>query len=475
MEEWRTLSNRTIRIATVMIGISFGFLLTSGSAAAFNDTWTQYQNGPDHTGFQDIVGPTANDTEILQDLSGLGLGGLSGVPTLDEDAIYLTFTSWIVGGPEGLDDRLLKYSRADGSLVWEHEFEKELWSGLEAPVIYEDLVLVSRSKRAHDGMDPSETVFGQVFAFDRDTGTELWTYQIDMNRVTQLLAFDGKVYVGLTGNWYDSGSDYYALCLDINSGNVVWQTELPERPTTIPAASEGTIIFQTEGRTLYAFSSTGLGPKAPLARYPEGKLLWSETYDEVSGLSSTPMIHGGSILMFNSAEGAVLSLDMADGSVEWQASLQGILRGSCIHNGSLAITANVNDDGATYLLDMDTGTIKWNTTVGTNLAHEPVCASNGIYMGGNNGANTTMTMVSPDGEIVWTGYFNDTIISTGALADGRLYTMGMLNDRLAVFDGVGHLVGGDTTQDPQGPMGGYVTIIVLILVGAGTYAYWLRR
>ncbi|MFA5772371.1 MAG: PQQ-binding-like beta-propeller repeat protein [Thermoplasmata archaeon] len=430
-------SNLKVSITIILIGLLF--LSPTYSAlpvASYKEKWPQIMGGPAHTGYYNSTCPEGNGTFLKKQLIGLDSGGEEWPPVIDEDSFYIPFSSWVIGGPDGKKNSVARYSRSDGSLIWKHEMDEQIWSGVHSLALYKNTVILSASKWAYYTSEPHDFLWGKIVALNKDTGDELWTYRIDMNTVSEIAVYDNKVFFATGGYWYMEGG-YYAMCLSADTGKVVWQSEISNRISSAPSVSEDVAIYPVIDGMVYAFSAVDVGEKNPLTRYPEGKLMWSKP--ACNALQTLPIINASTVYLTSNSDGGVIALDLKSGKEIWRKTIGNPGgTGMCLGDGMIYAVFITKEFSELCALQQKDGTVSWRMrTNNITLGNYPICCRNGIYTNARNSTSNFVYRISLKGELLWCATFNGTLANTGSIADGILYSVGYIGGWLYAFDGSG--------------------------------------
>lgn len=142
-------------------------------------------------------------------------------------------------------------------------------------------------------------VDGNVYAFQRDNGDELWEKDTGLPVTAGVTLANNTVLFGT--------KDGNAVALSAKDGSLLWQTQLSSTILSVPVSNGRLAIFQTQDGQIAALDLT------------TGKRLWSYTVSVpklVLRGGSTPLIHEG-VVYVGLASGQVVALNLSDGSRLW--------------------------------------------------------------------------------------------------------------------------------------------------------------
>lgn len=153
---------------------------------------------------------------------------------------------------------------------------------------------------------------GQVIALTRDGwvralgegGAITWSFKTAAPFIAGALADPAAVYV--------PGGDGTLYALDPNTGQAKWRYSTGEALATVPVRAGELILVASESDTLFAVNAS------------TGALAWQYRRDPPLGFTiygvSSPVVRGD-VLYRGSSGGAVVALQVADGTVRWEKQL----------------------------------------------------------------------------------------------------------------------------------------------------------
>jgi len=199
-------------------------------------------------------------------------------------------------------------------------------------------------------------------------------------------------------------SDTYRLIKYTESGRFVWDREIDAqiwnktlRNVAITPYDDGVIIACTNG-TFH------------IARYDsEGNVKWQKEWGKANSVTDIAT-DGKSVFVSGIVEGEskhqshILKCG-ADGSVEWNATLDSKIMGICFHNNSIFAAGHDGNESKLFKMD-SSGNVIWNRSYGTGVI-EDVAVSNYIYL--LISLNDTISLVKCDmkGNALWSDYYGD--------------------------------------------------------------------
>lgn len=210
-------------------------------------------------------------------------------------------------------------------------------------------------------------VYGRVYAYDRNTGEEIWSAQLDVKL---------SAGVGLGKDTVLIGSlDGDVIMLRQSDGVQLWRTNIASEILAPPQTNENVVIIQTnEGRLFGLDAKTGKFKWRYAAQLPVLTLRGT----------ATPQIFGNNLIT-GFANGKIVAFSADDGQLFWE-------RRVAYPQGITEIDRVVDVDGS------------------------PVVSGRYVYSTSYNGH---LTAIAPDGRLQWTQKVSSH--QTPLVADGRIY------------------------------------------------------
>ena len=320
------------------------------------------------------------------------------------------------------DSHLMTYClNLKGNEIWKHSILKAHFKEDGERVFTDQLsggTYYQSKPTAVDGIVYFGSPSGFLYGADAKTGEELWKFEMGGAISVGAAVMDGKVYAGqqggerffycvnaktgkliwkqtLPGGWVwgsatvDDGLVYvstvsgYAVCLDGETGNIIWMFSTAKSMPAEPAIEGDMVYFGSWSRTLYAFNKkTGevvWEMKAP--SLDSGTLITD--YDKIY-LPNYKNIFS----IYNSKTGELLSdgnknKKLKEGIHNFQAT-------PAFHKGLGFFTARAGIGFSTppmlskiYCINMETENINWTYPDGGGVS-APALASGRVYIGSGN-------------------------------------------------------------------------------------------
>jgi outer membrane protein assembly factor BamB len=249
--------------------------------------------------------------------------------------------------------------------------------------------------------DPANTGYSPSIA--PNTNTTLWEY-IAKATCSSPAIKDGKVFVCYS-NYTENG----VLCLDENSGALLWKNEnisIGSWPRS-PAVENGKVFVSS---ALYSGQN-----KVYALNESTGSVIWNTTFPDV--VSSRPKT-AHDRLYIGCDDGYLYCLYQDNGTIDWSTNL-----GEPIRESSAAVTQGnvlIGSGKKVYSLDAFTGGINWNYTTDGIVTSSPAVEYGKVFFGSNdcyvyclNSANGSLIWKTKTGGSIW--------LSSPAVAYGRVY------------------------------------------------------
>lgn len=309
-------------------------------------------------------------------------------------------------------------------VIWDGEVGsgvKYYFSRLTATIAYDKLFAASRQ--------------GVIKAFDQASGETLWTTDLAEYRdegfltgVSRLWS-DGvsaKLSGGITAAYqkiYIGSENGVVLALDVDTGNIVWQTTIKGEVLAPPAVDDGLVVINTGAGVMFALdANTGeqqwiyesevpalslRGVSAPtisnggaivgtangkvaVVVNESGQILWEQTVAAAEGatelerlvdIDSQTIVSGG-IIYVVSFNGTLAAVELRSGRVLWKRDYRSYRRMSIDGNNIYVVDTN----SQVYALDRRNGIERWSLSILRNRElTAPVAVSNYVVVGDKYG------------------------------------------------------------------------------------------
>ncbi len=242
---------------------------------------------------------------------------------------------------------------------------------------------------------------GTLLAVDRTDGSVDWRYDAGAAIRSSPTVYDGTVYVGS-----DDGTLY---AVDAATGSEEWvastNTTAGGQVVSSPAATDGTVYVGSDNDTLHAFDAA------------DGTEQWTFTAP-AGDVDSSPAVRNGTVYV-GSADGSVYAVDADSGEAAWSTDLGGEIRlsGPAVTNDTLYVGV-LGTDRVVALATSD-GSVRWNVSVDGGVRGSPAVADGSVYVGDDTGTLTALD--AADGSTQWTEAVGGSIHGSVAVADGAVY------------------------------------------------------
>ncbi|MGL6160937.1 outer membrane protein assembly factor BamB [Microbulbifer sp.] len=229
---------------------------------------------------------------------------------------------------------------------------------------------------------------GEVFAFDRSTGSRQWETDLD-------ISVSGGVGAGLG---IAVVADYRGrvVALNLNNGSQVWSYQLSGEVVSAPAVGAGMVVVQTVDGKLIGLDAAS------------GEERWSHfTSLPVLTLRGTaaPVISGSTVFA-GLDNGKLIALGVTDGIPRWEQRVaipQGVaelervvdIDGAPVVRGDLVFAASYQ--GRVVALSREEGRGLWARDASTN--HSVAVGGGNVYLSGADGSVYAYNV--GNGQIVW--------------------------------------------------------------------------
>lgn len=228
------------------------------------------------------------------------------------------------------------------------KWQKQLGGSAGIPVVANGIVYINRND------------VGQLFAFDAQSGSQLWVYQTTKQYVSVAAVENGRVFVS-EGQNPPTGQGN-ALALDALTGQIIWQKPLDSGMIGMTPTVINGVLYIGQGADLTTFDTA------------TGTRLWKTTLPN-GGLTYPPTVWNGQVFV-NSYVGLLYVLDATTGATQWTTNVDYLPGEPQIMNGVLYIA---NGTGF-RALNPQNGQVISSFAVGDNC---PAALADGVIYRGN--------------------------------------------------------------------------------------------
>ena len=172
---------------------------------------------------------------------------------------------------------------------------------------------------------------------------------------------------------YASSLDHHLYALELDSGRMIWSTNLGGAITDTPTLAGKALLSGTFTQSLFALN------------LESGKEMWSFQAD--GGIWGSPAV-SDSMAFFGDDAGYAYALDFTSGNLVWKEQLDGPVRASPIVIDEVVYfvieeTIEMSSFGAVQALDTSTGNSLWPgvNTIDGRLLSDPIASEGGLLVG----------------------------------------------------------------------------------------------
>ncbi|WP_245860022.1 PKD domain-containing protein, partial [Methanosarcina spelaei] len=381
-----------------------------GQPVISEDTWYQFHKDAQHSGYTDSDAPDSaslawtaeplNDTYSLVPSSSLAIA---------EGKIFglCNGPTDEMGNPQTSYGQLVAFDENTGEEVWNVTVEAPEWGSWSSPAYDSGKVFASAGKN--------------TYCINASTGEVIWTF----NNPTDLASCnggpsigDGKVFVS---DW--DGGNYY--CLDESNGALLWTFKVDGiYAQSTPAYKDGKVYLScwTSTNAVYCVDAE------------TGELVWKNDGFENGPCGSVTVTEDGlyvTVFSFGSSDG-IYKLDLTDGHVLWgRSDVSPSDSTPTVVDGKVYLSTGTAgySELKTYCLDASDGHSLWETNASENIgdwACSSAVADGKVFTGGAasglfTGSSTLYAFDAETGAQVWS---YEGCGCSPAVADGMVFSIG---------------------------------------------------
>ncbi len=362
-------------------------LVASAPASAVTTgDWTQFRNGPAHTGVntaETVLSPSTVGGLSRQWVTNVA-GSVFSSPATADGRVY-------VGG---LDGRLHALDAATGQRLWAKPDSALTgdWT-FTSPAVGDGVVYLGINLPA-----------ASIWAFDAVTGATRWNTTASVSNINGSPVVAGGVV-------YAATTEDQVLALDAATGARIWDVK-PNGGRgsgflSSPTVAEGKVFAASVNHRLYALDAA------------TGAVLWS--FQTEGHNSSTPAVVDGTVY-FGSRDGNVYAVDANTGTLRWKVRygsniLATFQSSPAVLDGTVYI--GTNNDRRVIALNAATGALRWSFRANGIVMSSPAVANGVVYAGSSGGS--VYGLRATNGQRVWSASLGGEVHSGPVVAQGKVY------------------------------------------------------
>lgn len=246
------------------------------------------------------------------------------------------------------------------------------------PVFFQGMIIFSTS-----GKSKARGIKSYVYALEKDTGKEIWKFEVDGSISTDLLLHDGKIYFG---NEIGSTKDYWKdyefnlYVVDATTGKLVWKFLTRTPVSASPIIYKDTLYF---GTTKYVSTNEndsfkdkeGYAFLYALNLY-SGKEKWCL---QIKKDIYNPLILSAGLIYFRSGSflnpNCLYAVNARNGKIKWVYNAEKLIEftGHLLMDEENLYSGSFGDSrGSVFAIDRRNGEVKWKRQVDDRcwLLHE---------------------------------------------------------------------------------------------------------
>ncbi|WP_011306969.1 PKD domain-containing protein [Methanosarcina barkeri] len=375
-----------------------------------SEGWYQFHKDAQHSGYTSSTAPDSanlawtaeplNDTYSLVPSSSVAIA---------EGKVFCLCNGPTdeYGNPLTSYGQLVAFDENTGQEVWNVTVEAPEWGSWSSPAYDSGKVFASAGK--------------QTYCINASTGEVIWTF----HNPTDLASCDGGPSIGdgkvFVSDW--DGGNYY--CLDESNGGLLWTFKVDG------AYAQGTPAYKDGKVYLTCWSSTNA---VYCVNAETGETIWKNDGFENGPCGSVTITDEGlyvTVFGFGTSDG-IYKLDLTDGSVLWgRSDVSPSDSTPTVLEGKVYLSTGTSgySELKTYCLDASDGQSLWETNASDNIgdwACSVAVADGKVFTGGAasglfTGSSTLYAFDAETGSQVWS---YEGCGCSPAIADGMVFSIG---------------------------------------------------
>ncbi len=207
------------------------------------------------------------------------------------------------------------------------------------------------------------------------------------------------------------------VCVDPESGTLMWEFRLNMRAGYSPVFADGRIFVNSDGLRVLDVAT--------------GQQLWSYPIEEELA-DSSPVISEEIVVTVSTREGVVYAIDKSTEKLLWKYGLgDSVLSTPAVCNDRIIVKTY---DGTVFVLKKNSGDVLWwknvqekiefsgyevSRNLVANLDSSPAIADGKIYIGLRSG--TFLCLMLETGDVLWSYKTGNSIVASPAVADEKVF------------------------------------------------------
>lgn len=260
---------------------------------------------------------------------------------------------------------------------------------------------------------------GNIYAIDRNSGKELWKFQIEdpenksFQQFSSAEIYEDKIFIG--------SADNFLYCLNLASGKLLWRKNLGDWIRAKPLVYNNSVFAATLDGQLFKFTLYG---KLVWTKQPTGHQIFAD------------LVNGNGNIFLNSSDLFLHCINADNGIEKWRHSLM-----EAVYSQNDRIWADIDGGGGDFqstpivaegmviagspdrfihALDHQTGKEIWRFECRGQIPAAPIYYDGKIYFGQQGGTSDYYCISANTGELVWRKKIGWGWASANA-SDGKLY------------------------------------------------------
>ena len=317
----------------------------------------------------------------------------SSAPTVADEKVFVTSWTGNYGSTTLLsflekilkgNNKLIALNLADGSKVWDKDYKDLPAGSFSTPAVADGKVFVG-----------CDNMYGSnLFAFDEETGKEIWNKSVGLTGGASPVVFDGKVFVVVKKlmSPLSAKGDVKIFALNENNGTTIWNITLAKNVPAFESLPKGLHFYNLMSTSTPAIKEdenklfvTSLDGKVYAIRM-DGTVNWSinlpsAVYGVIPTYSCTSTVVASDEICVGTANGIIYVLRASDGKELWHYNCDTedpellaptyILSSPIVADGLIYVSVTENSDLSGRIYSIGNYTANQKARVISNLIHVP--------------------------------------------------------------------------------------------------------
>jgi len=232
------------------------------------------------------------------------------------------------------------------------------------------------------------------------TNNVLWSTKVNNSIGVTPIIVDNKIYI--------IGYDYI-YCLDLDTGENIWQTYIYDGTKSTPTFTEDRLYIGSYSGIFYCLDAN------------DGSIIWQ---NQTGDSHTSPLVFNDKVYISTFDAGKLYCLNAENGMEIWVTSLGDNIQSPALFNERLITSSGrFGDDGYIYCINASNGVIIWKFQTEESFSVtspiSPLIYNDKVYIGDWGGYYYCLDIYN--GTLIWRFKSNGRISTSSCIGDGKVF------------------------------------------------------